>query len=57
MKIVLKLENRPVKKELRLRSSKRNLMIIPKEKVNMKSKNRFLKIEIAFLKLIMMQLL
>ncbi|WP_220376925.1 hypothetical protein, partial [Staphylococcus aureus] len=41
-------------KELRLRSSKINLMIILKEKVNMKSKNRFLKIEIAFLKLIMM---
>lgn len=57
MKIVLKLENRPVKKELRLRSSKINLMIILKEKVNMKGKNRFLKIEIAFLKLIMMQLL
>ncbi|SUK27152.1 transposase [Staphylococcus aureus] len=56
-KIVLKLENRPVKKELRLRSSKRNLMIIPKEKINMKNKNRFLKIEIVFLKLIMMQLL
>ncbi|CUD31691.1 transposase [Staphylococcus aureus] len=55
--IVLKLENRPVKKELRLRSSKRNLMIIPKEKINMKNKNRFLKIEIVFLKLIMMQLL
>ncbi|PTY52059.1 transposase, partial [Staphylococcus aureus] len=49
--------NRPVKKELRLRSSKRNLMIIPKEKINMKNKNRFLKIEIVFLKLIMMQLL
>ncbi|KMR12434.1 hypothetical protein EU73_12185 [Staphylococcus aureus] len=45
------------KKELRLRSSKINLMIIPKEKINMKNKNRFLKIEIAFLKLIMMQLL
>ena len=45
------------KKELRLRSSKINLMIILKEKVNMKSKNRFLKIEIAFQKLIMMQLL
>ena len=54
---MLKLENRPVKKELRLRSSKINLMIILKEKVNMKGKNRFLKIEIAFLKLIMMQLL
>lgn len=45
------------KKELRLRSSKINLMIIPKEKINMKNKNRFLKIEIVFLKLIMMQLL
>lgn len=40
------------KKELRLRSSKINLMIIPKEKINMKNKNRFLKIEIVFLKLI-----
>lgn len=26
-------------------------MIIPKEKINMKNKNRFLKIEIAFLKM------
>ncbi|CAC5949679.1 transposase [Staphylococcus aureus] len=45
------------KKELRLRSLKINLMIILREKVNMNSKNRFLKIEIAFQKLIMMQLL
>ncbi|EHT75225.1 putative transposase [Staphylococcus aureus subsp. aureus CIG1267] len=44
------------KKELRLRSSKRNLMIIPK-KSKYEEQNRFLKIEIAFLKLIMMQLL
>ncbi|EXP57179.1 hypothetical protein V826_02516, partial [Staphylococcus aureus W12582] len=33
-------------------ATKRNLMIIPKEKINMKNKNRFLKIEIVFLKLI-----
>lgn len=53
---VLKLENRPVRKELKLRSLKRNLMIILKEIVNMKNKNRFLKIEITLLKLIMMDL-
>ena len=52
---MLKLENRPVKRT-EIKKFKRNLMIIPKEKINMKNKNRFLKIEIAFLKLIMMQL-
>ncbi|CAC8238002.1 transposase (fragment) [Staphylococcus aureus] len=47
---MLKLENRPVKKELRLRSSKRNLMIIPKEKNKYEEQKSILKDRNSFSK-------
>ncbi len=45
------------KKRTEIKKFKKKFDDYSKEKVNMKNKNRFLKIEIAFLKLIMMQLL